>query len=202
MLKIDDKSILLNEATKSFTKLNDLINSMSIETQEATFTFDYSKESGVNWSRDKNIRDVLTHLYEWHVLAINWIDNNKHANKVPFLPSGVNWGNYTKMNFAFYDKHQMTSLISAKEMLVNTHKQILSLIEEHSNEELFVNHPFGLDAKSNIADYMAHATISHYNWAIRKITKHFKTCCTCTSACANGYNPACTCTHPDCHCKK
>ena len=24
--------------------------------------------------------------------------------------------------------------------------------------------------------------------------------CTCTDACANGHNPNCTCTHPECHC--
>ena len=24
--------------------------------------------------------------------------------------------------------------------------------------------------------------------------------CTCTDACASGYNPKCTCTHPECHC--
>lgn len=24
--------------------------------------------------------------------------------------------------------------------------------------------------------------------------------CTCTDECANGYNPNCTCTNPECHC--
>ncbi|MDR1674239.1 MAG: VOC family protein [Oscillospiraceae bacterium] len=26
--------------------------------------------------------------------------------------------------------------------------------------------------------------------------------CTCTDECASGYNPNCTCTHPDCHCRE
>ena len=40
-----------------------------------------------HWRRDKNIRDILIHLFEWHMLLLRFIDNNTDGEPQPFLPA-------------------------------------------------------------------------------------------------------------------
>jgi hypothetical protein len=39
---------------------------------EFDFSADASKKEQ-HWSRDRNLRDVLLHLYEWHQLFNKWV---------------------------------------------------------------------------------------------------------------------------------
>lgn len=43
------------------------------------------KKKEAHWKRDKNLRDVLMHLYEWHLLLLEWIKNRENGNSKPFL---------------------------------------------------------------------------------------------------------------------
>ena len=64
MARPTTKEDLLQASQCNFEKLFDLITSMTREEQEMTFAFD---------DRDRNIRDVLIHLYEWHFYKMkNW----------------------------------------------------------------------------------------------------------------------------------
>ena len=41
--------------------------------------FNLSGDAGkkeAHWGRDKNVRDVLIHLYEWHQLLIKFVEHN------------------------------------------------------------------------------------------------------------------------------
>ena len=55
------KDELLALSSKNYHKLTELIDSLSKEEQEMKFPFE---------DRDKNIRDVLGHLHEWHLMMI------------------------------------------------------------------------------------------------------------------------------------
>jgi len=63
--------------------------------------FDFSKDEKkkeAHWKRDKNLRDVLIHLYEWHQLILNWVYANQKGEEKPFLPEPYNWKTYGNMN--------------------------------------------------------------------------------------------------------
>ena len=54
-------------AKENYKKLNTIILKMSGE--ELNTPFDFSKDEKkkeAHWKRDKNLRDILIHLYEWH----------------------------------------------------------------------------------------------------------------------------------------
>lgn len=59
-----------------------------------------------HWSRDKNLRDVLVHLYEWHQLLLDWVQANLDGENRTFLPEPYNWKTYPAMNVEFWKKHQ------------------------------------------------------------------------------------------------
>ncbi|MGX2971985.1 ClbS/DfsB family four-helix bundle protein [Helicobacter sp. T3_23-1059] len=87
-----------------------------------------------NNCRDKNARDVLIHLYEWHKMLERFIGNNLEASKagfkdrfsakseiMPFLPPPYNWRTYPALNMKIWQSHQSTRLKSALKKLKQGH---------------------------------------------------------------------------------
>jgi len=165
MARPTTKEQLKQAGEDNFKKLFDLVNSMTKEEQEALFSFE---------DRDKNIRDVLVHLYEWHQLLLNWAQSNQSGNMTNFLPEPYNWKTYPQMNVKFWEKHQTTPLEKSIELLTNSHSESMKLIELFSNEQLFTKKYFSWTGTSSLGSYCISATASHYDWAIKKIKQHKK----------------------------
>ena len=156
---------LIAAANGEFEKLWKLIDSIPEEKQYTTFLFE---------DRDRNIRDVLIHLYEWHQLLLKWTQSNRTGNAVNFLPDPYNWKTYPQMNVEFWKKHQNTALANAKIALQKSHSEVIELIDSFSDQELFVKKYFSWTGTTNLGSYCVSATSSHYNWAIKKIKQHIK----------------------------
>ena len=176
MARATTKADLVTSANGQFEKMWKLIDTMSDERQNATFGKEMAtagKEA--HWSRDKNLRDILVHLYEWHLLLLNWIKDNISGEHKPFLPEPYNWKTYPTMNVEFWKKHQSTPLTEAKAKLKESHKDVMALIETLSNEQLFARGVFDWTGTSTLGAYCVSATASHYDWAIKKIKVHIRT---------------------------
>ncbi len=156
----------LNELSKvNFEKLLTIIRSMTIDEQNKTFNFE---------DRDKNIRDVLVHLYEWHQLLLNWVDSNQSGKEKHFLPEPYNWKTYPQMNIEFWEKHQKTTLKRSVEYVEKSHSDVMKLIDTFSDIELFVKKYFPWTGTTSLGSYCVSATSSHYDWATKKVKKHKK----------------------------
>ena len=169
------KNDLLEAAELNYNKLLELIDSMT-ETELNT-EFDFSsdpKKKEAHWGRDKNLRDVLIHLHEWHNLMIKWVANNRAGSRKPFLMEGYNWKTYGQMNLVFWQRNQSVSLEEALEQFKESHRKVIELIESMSNEELFQKNAFDWVGGSTIGSYFVSVTASHYDWAMKKIKAHRK----------------------------
>lgn len=167
------KSELLIEGEKGFNKLQTLISTLSNLELETEFDFSKDeKKKEAHWKRDKNLRDILIHLYEWHNLLLNWVDSNRKGEDKPFLPKPYNWKTYGDMNVEFYYKHQNTSLEQAKIMVNDSHKKVMDLSKEFTDEELFTHDVFKWVGGSVLGSYFVSTTSSHYDWAIKKLKAH------------------------------
>ena len=175
MARPKTKENLMIAAKENFEKLNILISKMS--DKELTTPFDFSKDEKkkeAHWKRDKNLRDVLIHLYEWHQLILNWVESNQKGEEKPFIPQPYNWRTYGDMNVEFWKKHQNTSLEDATKALQKSHKEVLKLAENFTNEELFSKKVYKWVGGSTLGSYFVSATSSHYDWAIKKLKAHQK----------------------------
>ena len=166
MARPTNKKELLDQAQVNFDKLSTLINSLSLEEQLGEFPFE---------GRDRQIRDCLCHLYEWHQLFLHWVKNNQDNQPSPFLPEPYNWKTYPGMNLQFFEKHQQTSLEEAKTMLHTSHQDCLTLIETFTDEELFTKKYFNWTGTTSLGSYAVSATSSHYDWALKILRKYKKT---------------------------
>ena len=172
-----NKEDLLKAAEENYEKLNRLIDELS--GKEMCTPFDFSadeKKKEAHWKRDKNVRDVLVHLYEWHQLMIRFVDENTSGKQVQFLPTIYTWRTIALMNQTFWQKHQGTGLEEARELLAGSHGEVLKRIQDFSNEELFVTKAFPAVGGSTLGSYFVSSTSSHYDWAMKKIKAHRKNC--------------------------
>jgi hypothetical protein len=165
MARPTNKQDLIIAANSQFDKLWKQIDSMPKEKQLAVFSFE---------DRDKNLRDVLVHLYEWHQLLLNWLRSNRAGNAANFLPEPYNWKTYPQMNVEFWNKHQTTPLEKAVTLLKESHANVMKLIEPFTDEELFTKKFFPWTGTTNLGSYCISATSSHYDWAMKKLKQHIK----------------------------
>ena len=174
MARPTTKSDLMEVANMKFSELEKLIDTMTEEEQNADFNFSeefLNKQKGAHWKRDKNLRDVIIHLYEWHQLLLNWINNNQSGITTSFLLEPYNWRTYAKMNVDFWEKHQTTLYKQSRKLLEKSHLDIMSLIDTFSNDELFSKGCFSWTGTTTLGSYCVSSTSSHYVWAIKKIKK-------------------------------
>lgn len=165
MARPTTKEQLIEASKMNFEKLVTLVDLMTEEGLNKPFSFE---------DRDKNIRDVLVHLYEWHQLLTNWITSNHSGEKADFLPKPYNWKTYPQMNIEFWEKHQKTPFEKAVEILKKSHSDVMKLIDSFSDKELFTKKHFSWTGTTSLGSYCVSATSSHYDWAIKKIKTHKK----------------------------
>ena len=162
---------LIQTSNTQFEKMWELINSITGEEQRGAFEFE-GKEA--HWKRDKNIRDIFIHLYEWHQLLLNWVDSNQEGVKRQFLQDGYNWKTYGEMNVEFWEKHQNTTYEKSVKILEKSHMQVMKLVEQFSNDKLFSKGSFEWVVSSTLGSYFVSVTSSHYDWAMKKIKRYKK----------------------------
>lgn len=172
-----NKEDLLAAAKENFEKLNQMVDSLTGKEQGTPFDFSADeKKKEAHWKRDKNVRDVLIHLYEWHQLMLRFVDENTDGKSTPFLPEPYNWRTIAAMNQEFWEKHQNTDLEEARKMLEKSHAEVLEKIEGFSNEALFLSKAFPAVGGSVLGSYFVSSTSSHYDWAMKKLKAHRKNC--------------------------
>lgn len=175
MARPKNKTELIVAANEKYGKLVKMMEDMT--ERELSVEFDFAadeKKKEAHWKRDKNLRDILIHLYEWHQLLIAWIGANRNGEEKPFLPEQYTWKTYGNMNIAFWKKHQNTSLQTAKEKLEESHAIVMGLMEEFSNEQLFSRGVYGWTGGTTLGSYFISVTSSHYEWAMKKLRAHKK----------------------------
>lgn len=175
MARAKTKEELVSQAEQSFSKLWSFIDTMPSVALKTDFDFasDQTKKER-HWSRDRNLRDVLIHLYEWHQLLIKWIDSNIAGNESNFLPSPYNWNTYGEMNIKFWEKHQVTELSQAKTLVLASHATALHRVKSFTDEELFTKQYFSWTGTTTLGSYCVSAMPSHYDWALKKLKAHVK----------------------------
>ncbi|WP_261062776.1 ClbS/DfsB family four-helix bundle protein [Streptococcus mitis] len=168
------KEELVLASKENYEKLNRFISQLSEDELQTPFDFSRDpKKKEAHWKRDKNLRDVLIHLYEWHQLLLTWVHSNQKGHERTFLPESYNWKTYGQMNDAFWKKHQKTSLEEATILLEQSHKEVLELIEVFSNDELFAKGIYQWTGGTSLGSYFVSSTSSCLYFKSYKIKLEF-----------------------------
>lgn len=162
MARPTNKTELLHLSQKNFELLMDLIGSFSEEEQTSEFP---------KGTMNRNIRDVLMHLHHWHLMMIDWYEVGMKGKKPDMPAKGYTWKTTPELNRSILETYKNTPLEDAKKDLESSFENVRSLIEKHSDEELFEKKRYKWTGTISLGAYFVSATSSHYDWAIKLIKK-------------------------------
>lgn len=163
MPRPSNKSELLSQNESEYARLISLMDSLTNAELQQDFPFAH---------RDRNVRDVVVHLFEWQAMFLTWYEVGMKGDNPEMPAPGFSWKMTPDLNSAIWRKHQKTTLTRARKLLAETHIQLTTLIEGHSNEELFEKRRFHWTGSTSLGSYLVSATSSHYAWA-NKLLKKF-----------------------------
>jgi hypothetical protein len=151
---------LLKQSQDNFQKLNTLVDSIH----------DPDREFAVG-SMNRNVRDVLAHIYHWHLMMLDWYEKGMQGVK-PEIPVKVYpWKSTPHLNHKIWEDYNITELDTLREKLINSHIELTYITQKHSEAELFEKKKYKWTGSTSLGAYLIGATSSHYDWAIKLIKK-------------------------------
>ena len=170
------KQELLAFIADSYAKLLEQTGKLSEVEAETLFNFASDpKKCGVRWQYDRCLRDLLIHLHEWQVLMREFVQNIRNGHPRDYLPDEYR-RNYHDMDKMLVEKHQNTPLDEAKQLLQQTHEEMLDLADSFTEEELFTKGFYKNTYTTNMAAYFMSVTTSPYGQAVKLLKTHQKNC--------------------------
>ena len=121
--------------------------------------------------QDKNPRDLLMHLHDWHKMVLDWYRANVAGEETTFLPEGYSWKTTPELNKKFWNEYQDISLAEAKKLIKKSHAEVMDIVNKHSNDELFTKGEYKWTGTTSLGAYLISATSSHYDWATKLLKK-------------------------------
>ncbi|MBL8891752.1 MAG: ClbS/DfsB family four-helix bundle protein [Planctomycetaceae bacterium] len=158
MPKPASRSELLTASNEAFQTLEALLAALTESQLAAEFPFPH---------RDRNVRDVLAHLYEWQQMFFAWYKVGMSGNQ-PLMPApGFTWRETPELNQQIWQQYQSLALAEIRAKLKRSHNKLQKLIQTHSNEELFTKRRYSWTGTTSLGAYITSAGWSHYHWALK-----------------------------------
>jgi hypothetical protein len=158
-----NKQQLLELAETNFNKLLEFIDALPAKIKNGIY-----KNNELN-ERDKTIADVICHLHEWHLMMGNWYKVGMSGKKPAIPAEDVTWQTLPVLNQRIYEKYKGTELKNAIAMFKKSHKEVMTLIEKHTDSELFTKKKYQWTGTTSLGAYLISATSSHYDWGLKTI---------------------------------
>lgn len=156
------KTELISLSQDNFKKLIEFIDQLPNEDKVAEFP------AG---TMNRNIRDVLAHLHHWHLMMLDWYDVGMTGEKPDMPAKGYTWKTTPDLNHWIWEHYSETELTKAMDLLHSSYERLQSVIEQHSNDELFEKKRYKWTGSTSLGSYLVSATSSHYDWALKLIKK-------------------------------
>jgi hypothetical protein len=158
-----NKEQLLEQSNSHYQRLNDYLSKYSPEQMEMNFPKEVLYQ---------NVRDVLAHLHHWHKMLLEWYAVGATGAKPDMPAKGYSWKMTPELNRHIQKMYSNTPLEEAQKLLQESHKNTQSVIQKHSNDELFTKKRLPWTGSTSVGAYFVSACSSHYQWALKYLKKN------------------------------
>jgi len=110
-------------------------------------------------------KDILAHLAAWHELMLDWYTVGMKGEKPEIPAPGYTFKTAPELNEKLFQEWKNESLETVLKKLKSTHKKLLSIVEKHTDDELFTKKKYDWTGSTSMGSYFASALSSHYVWA-------------------------------------
>ncbi|MDO5104770.1 ClbS/DfsB family four-helix bundle protein [Capnocytophaga sp.] len=165
MPRPQSKEELLFLAEENYRKIRLFIDELSESQRETDFP-----EGTLN----RNVRDVIGHLYHWHLLFLTWYEIGMRGEKPAIPKEGYTFTDTPRLNRTIWEECQGVPLETMQILFEKSHRQVFSIIEKHTDTELFTKKMYCWTGSTSLGAYLVSATSSHYDWALKLLRKSLK----------------------------
>lgn len=162
MSRPTNKNELLELSQRNFKSLNDYVDSLPDKDKNKEFP---------KGTMNRNIRDVLAHLHQWHLMMMEWYTVGMKGGKPDMPAKGYTWKTIPDLNRKIWEDYCTTDPARVRKMLNMSFADIQKIIQQHSNDELFEKKRYKWTGTTSLGAYLVSATSSHYDWALKLIKK-------------------------------
>jgi len=120
---------------------------------------------------NRNIKDVLAHVHEWHNMMLDWYNLGMQGIKPVMPKEGYTWKTLPDLNLVIWNTYKNDEYEDILEKLKDSHKNVRRLIDKHTDEELFTKKKYNWTGSTSLGAYLISSTSSHYDWAFKLIKK-------------------------------
>ena len=120
---------------------------------------------------NRNVKDVLAHLYEWHNMMLRWYEEGMKGVKPDMPKKGYTWKTTNDLNKEIWNNYKDEPFNEILSKLKASHQKLVKLINSHTNEELFTKKKYKWTGSTSLGAYLISSTSSHYDWAFKLIKK-------------------------------
>ena len=118
---------------------------------------------------DWSVKDILAHLVDWEQRFICWYKTGLRG-EAPQIPAlEMSWRDLPAINQEGYLAHKDESLGSVLALSASSYKEMITLISNLSEEEIFTPNIFAWTGDSPLLAWIMANTSSHYCWAVVNI---------------------------------
>ncbi len=162
MPRPQNKADLLAQSKLNFEKLFGFIDSFDTKEQEREFGKDML---------NRNIKDVLFHLHEWHLMMLSWYEIGIKGDMPDIPAKEYTWQQIPELNKKLWEKHKSGTLKNARKLVEDSHEKMMKIINSHTSEDFFQKKKYKWTGTTSMGSYFVSATASHYDWAYKEIKK-------------------------------
>lgn len=157
---------LLDASAAGYARLIGLVESLTPGKAEEEFPFE---------DRDRNVRDVLAHLHEWHLMLLGWYRMGMDGEKPAIPAEGYTWQTLPALNRTIQQRYQDVPLGEVRRLLDASHAEVQGLIAAQTDPELFEKRRYSWTGTTSLGAYLVSSTSSHYDWALKKLRRYTRT---------------------------
>lgn len=162
MARPKTKEELIELSSENCERLNRLADSFTLEEQLREFP-----EGTIN----RNIRDILAHLHQWHLMMLEWYQLGTQGEKPAIPAKDYTWKTLPELNRKIWEQYLNSSLENVRSAINSSFLHLLEIIESQLDEELFEKKRYKWTRTTSLGAYLISATSSHYDWAYKLIKK-------------------------------
>lgn len=123
-------------------------------------------KSGVSHD-NATIKDVIGHRAHWTLLFLGWYSDGQAGKPVYFPAEGYKWTDLKRYNADLRNTQADLSWDDVKAMLHDSHTQLVSFIDAHSNADLYGGPMKGANNAWTTGRWAEAAGASHYRSAAK-----------------------------------
>jgi hypothetical protein len=119
--------------------------------------------------QSRNPRDVVAHLHAWHLMTMDWCRTGETGGAPQVPGPGRTWRDTPAINAEIWARFAATPYAGALRLLEASHGEIVGLIAQHTQEQLFGKGVYAWTKSTTLGAYFVSATSSHYDWGIKTL---------------------------------